>query len=392
LTFEKKSPFRIRGWRSVNVFFLGGNEVPIVSRFFAKNKTRSEKGKGFYPGFAVLGISERMSPALLDLLAKSAAALGSWSDAAEALADQGIEVSPTRISTAVRAVALAARTLRSKDESLQTLKVQGRKIVVSIDGGRIRIRKDKKGKKTKKGRTRYSTDWREPKLLCIYFLDNDGNVDRSIPPILDGTMGNADEIFQMLCEYLTMLGIDATTEVLFISDGADWLWKRVHRVEKVVRDKGGRFRCLLDYYHMKGYLHGMAGAAKGWTQKKRTQWIRKLTKFLFDGDNKSFEREVRLLQRGSHKKSVLRTAGNYLLKHSTAGHMNYAEARRHKLPIGSGVIESTIRRVVNLRLKGASVYWKESTAQDMLLLRCLYKAKRWKYIEKQAIQSTSQAA
>jgi len=38
------------------------------------------------------------------------------------------------------------------------------------------------------------------------------------------------------------------------------------------------------------------------------------------------------------------------------------------------VIESTIRQVVNLRLKGASVYWKESTAEDMLLLRCLYKA------------------
>ncbi|MCL2711384.1 MAG: hypothetical protein FWE95_10940 [Planctomycetaceae bacterium] len=36
----------------------------------------------------------------------------------------------------------------------------------------------------------YKTDWREPKLLCIYFLDENGNVDRTIPPILDGTMGN----------------------------------------------------------------------------------------------------------------------------------------------------------------------------------------------------------
>ena len=333
-----------------------------------------------------------MSPAILDLLAKSAAALGSMSDAAGALADQGINVSVTRISTAVRAVALAARNLRSNDTSLRTLEIQGRKIVVSIDGGRIRIRKDKKGKKTKKGRTRYTTDWREPRLLCIYFLDENGNVDRTIPPILDGTLGSVDEIFTMLCEYLSMLSIDATTEVLFISDGATWLWDRVHLVEKVVRDKGGRFRCLLDYYHMKGYLHQMAGAAKGWTKKKRTQWIRKLTKFLFEGNNKSFELEVRLLQRGSRKKSILRTAGNYLLKHSMAGRMNYADARRDNLPIGSGVIESTIRRVVNLRLKGASVYWKESTANDMLLLRCLYKAKRWKYIEKQDYATTNQAA
>jgi hypothetical protein len=61
--------------------------------------------------------------------------------------------------------------------------------------------------------------------------------------------------------YLGMLDIDATTEVLFIADGADWIWKRVHLVAKVIQDKGGRFRCLLDYYRMKSYLHAMAGAA-----------------------------------------------------------------------------------------------------------------------------------
>ena len=63
----------------------------------------------------------------------------------------------------------------------------------------------------------------------------------------------------MLCEYLSMLAMDAQTEVLFIADGATWIWDRVHLVEKIVKDKGGRFRCLLDYYPMKGYLHQMAG-------------------------------------------------------------------------------------------------------------------------------------
>jgi hypothetical protein len=383
LTYEGKSPFRIHGWLPINVLFLGGNEIQLVSRFFARNKSRSDNGKGFHPGLALLGISERLSPAMLNLLAKSAAALGSHRDAQGALADQGINVSITRISTAVRAVALAARTLRTNDETLKTLETAGRKIVVSIDGGRLRIRNNKKGPKTQKNRTRYKTDWREPKLLCIYVLDENGNVDRSIPPILDGTMAHVDEIFKMLCVYLSMLSIDPTTEVLYISDGANCLWDRVHLVEKVVRDKGGRFHCLLDYYHMKGYLYTMAGAMKDWTKKKRTQWIRRLTKFLFAGDDASFEKELKLLQRGSRKGSVLRTAGNYLLKHVRSGHMNYVELRGRKFPIGSGVIESTIRRVVNLRLKGASVYWKESTANDMLLLRCLYKANRWNNIEKQ---------
>ena len=55
--------------------------------------------------------------------------------------------------------------------------------------------------------------------------------------------------------------------------------------------------------------------------------------------------------------------------------MNYGAARERKLPIGSGVIESTVRRVVNLRLKGASVYWKEPMAEAMLL-RCLRKTEK----------------
>ena len=392
LIYEEKSPFKIRGWRPINILFLGGVEVPIVSRFFSKNKPRYNSGKGFHPGLMLLGITEQVSPAVLDLLAKSAAALGSFHDAKVALADQGINVSITRISTAVRAVAAQARALRTNDPSLQTLELKGRKIVVSIDGGRIRIRQDKKGKKTKKGRTRYKTDWREPKLLCIYFLDAKGNVDRTIPPILDGTMSNVNEIFKMLCQYLSMLGIDSTTEVQFISDGADCYWKRVHLVKKAVEDKGGKFSCLLDYYHMKGYLHQMAGAAKDWTKKQQTQWIQKMKKFLFSGDNASFVKEVEKLRKGSRTKSILRTAGNYLLRHSKAGRMNYAAARARNLPIGSGVIESTIRRVVNLRLKGASVYWLESTAQDMLLLRCLYKANRWQYIEKQGVTTKHNAA
>ena len=59
--------------------------------------------------------------------------------------------------------------------------------------------------------------------LGLYFLDENGNVDRSIPPILDGTMQHVDEVFKMLCEYISMTPLDSETEVLFVSDGADCL-------------------------------------------------------------------------------------------------------------------------------------------------------------------------
>ena len=38
-----------------------------------------------------------------------------------------------------RAIALKAKSLRANDPTVRTLEIQGRKIVVSIDGGRFRI-------------------------------------------------------------------------------------------------------------------------------------------------------------------------------------------------------------------------------------------------------------
>ena len=61
--------------------------------------------------------------------------------------------------------------------------------------------------------------------------------------------------------------------------------------------------------------------------------------------------------------------------------MDYARIAALKLPIGSGAIESAIRRVVNLRLKGPSIYWHKTTAEAVLLLRSYYKAGRWNHRE-----------
>jgi hypothetical protein len=56
--------------------------------------------------------------------------------------------------------------------------------------------------------------------------------------------------------------------------------------------------------------------------------------------------------------------------------MHYAQISPMGLPIGSGAMESSIRRGVNLRLKGASIYWLEETAETMLLLHPIYKSGR----------------
>ena len=58
-------------------------------------------------------------------------------------------------------------------------------------------------------------------------------------------------------------------------------------------------------------------------------------------------------------------------------HLDFARFRRRGVPLGSGAIESAIRRVINLRLKGNSISWYEENAEGMLLLRCLVLSNRW---------------
>ena len=86
------------------------------------------------------------------------------------------------------------------------------------------------------------------------------------------------------------------------------------------------------------------------------------------------------------------TAIAFLEKHAQAGHMRYAQFRKKGVALGSGAIESAIRRVVNLRLKGPSIYWHKTSAEAVLLLRSYYKAGRWNHLEKQALTTATASA
>ena len=55
----------------------------------------------------------------------------------------------------------------------------------------------------------------------------------------------------------------------------------------------------------------------------------------------------------------------------------YGQVQAMNLPIGSGAIESLIRQVVNLRLKGNGKFWLPEHAEILLQGRCYWAAGRW---------------
>jgi hypothetical protein len=67
-------------------------------------------------------------------------------------------------------------------------------------------------------------------------------------------------------------------------------------------------------------------------------------------------------------KAALKKLDNYFGDHSK---FQFKAFQENGLPTGSGSIESAIRRVINLRVKGAGMFWKRKNAENIIFLRSL---------------------
>jgi len=371
------------GYRPVTVQFLGGLEVQLWARYWCRSRARADKGKGSYFGLTLLGVCDRTTPALASEVAQLAAALSSFEDAQARLRQMGVTMSIRRIAKVAYHFAQRARSRQELEGMGIEGSLAGKRVVISTDGGRLRVRQNKRGHKTKKGRSRYRTDWREPKLLVIYVVDEKGRLAQEFTPVMDGTLQGPDAVFRLIEFYLGSLHIHEAQEVLFIADGAKWIWPRVTRLWERLGLVGVRCRELVDFYHVVEHVYALAALNTSWRTSYRKQWAARQRRRLWRGELQAFLADVERLCQGRRGKGWARER-DYLVRNARAGRLDYAKARRAKMPMGSGTMESAIRRVVNLRLKGAGIFWHEDHAEQMLLLRTYYKSKHWQVLMNKA--------
>src|SRR5215467_10429473 len=377
------TPLKSDGKVQVRIRTAQGHTVAVWTTY-ARRKGQRRAGKhyaGVYAGLVLLGIYDRCTPALAAEVSLLAAMLGSLHEAQDVLAARGVALDTKTIRMIAYRYAARARLEQQIERTGFEDSVSGRRVVISSDGGRLRLRETKRGPKTKKGRRRYTGAWREPKVLIVYVVNAEGKRDASFAPVIDATLKGPDMVFALLRTYLQRLSITQADQVLFIADGAPWIWKRVPLLVHALGLAAEQVHELLDFYHAAHHLGQVAALRKDWSAKARTRWCAHQRRLLLRGQVAEVISAVRDLCRGRNSK-VIRRHREYFIKNQSR--MAYAQLTALKLPIGSGAIESTVRRVVNLRLKGPSLFWCRASAEAILLLRSYYKAGRWNMLKRMA--------
>lgn len=381
--------------QNVTISLLGGTQVVIVSPYMLhrpkkkrgrKKTKRGKSGNGLYPILELLGIRERVTPALASSVARQIA-LGSVSQTQENLADLGVHLDRKRLHSI--ALAVGRRGLLFRDNVTRAgfgpekSLVQGTTIVIGVDGGRLRTRKRKKGRRKESGHHGFEAEWREPKVLVIYEVDERGHKRKAGYQRYDATMENCDAVFALIAGHLRTIGADKAGQWAFVGDGALWIWERVQKLcEDVGFDKRNLVE-IVDFYHAKERLHEFATEVKSWTRGQREKWFRDATKLLHGGRIDALLALCSEHYRGCNSKKRRKLAEYFATNRER---MRYHLFRRHGLPMGSGAVESCVRRLVNLRLKGNGIFWTVESAEAVLQLRAQLLSGRWDQFMKEILR------
>ena len=235
------------------------------------------------------------------------------------------------------------------------------KLYVSFDGTGVPVRKaeliGRRGKQPDG-----SARTREAKLGCVFTqvgVDSEGRPQRD--PDSTSYVGaiESSELFgwRMYGEAVRR-GLAQTRQVIALTDGARYN-------HTIVGLHFPRAIHIVDLFHAFEHLGEMAGVLWGPEARAPKPW----RDLLEAGEIQALVRKVgkQLTGRGESKQAILKALHYF---EENAAHMRYAEFRRQKLFVGSGVVEAGCRTVIGQRLKLSGMRWSVRGANAIIALRC----------------------
>ncbi len=233
-------------YQTIIITLPSGTKIQVRSPFFVKaapKKGRKKKGpnnRGEHLLLSLMGFIDKVEPGLAFRAVQLAAIAPSFAIASQILKQEGINLSPNKIrnlASTVGNVTLSDRVNLLLDDET-SCPLENQRVLISVDGGRLRQRKTKRGPIPKGYKQNaFHTEWIEPKLFAIYVIDEEGKLVKEIPPFIDGTTGKLNAFLELFEHYLVRLGIEKASEVVLVGDGAPWIWERL---PKLIRETGGK--------------------------------------------------------------------------------------------------------------------------------------------------------
>jgi len=375
-----KCACKFDGFRDIFIRLKSGRKWKIYSPVFLKSKPKKtrgrtpnrQKGRLRHLGLELLGIIKKVTPALVEICVSMAVLCPSFEVAANALRGFGIEMNQNLLQNITHRFADLAMTVRVDCHAEEVWQEPGINILVCVDGGRIRERSKKRGKrKNDQKRQGFHSEWFEPRLLSISQFDDNGKKIKTINPIIDGSCGNMDDFFDLLKQHLVQINLSEASEIIFCADNGPGIWPRT---EKLIKDlELHTAKRIIDYTHAKQNINEVVSTiskALKLSEKKTGKLSRQIKELLWNGSICKIADLV--IKKLSGKRNALKVAikklDNYFGDHSKFQYKTFQDSG---LPTGSGTIESAIRRVINLRIKGTGTFWKKKNAENIIFLRSL---------------------
>ena len=236
-------------------------------------------------------------------------------------------------------------------------------LLMGADGVMVPFRRQEK---TLQGKTK----WREVKVAIFARLvkgqTRDGKaVTRLHHHRVAAVLGDVDELSERMWLEALKQRIEQTPQVVWLSDGGRGFWRLFDE----------RFRGyaigVLDFYHaaqniwsgVKVWLDGRTHHAKSWFSDARHRLRHHEPNAVLD------DIQAALLLPGlpDSAEKALTKLYNYLDKHRE--HIEYHKLKELGLPIGSGLVESTCKWLIQQRFKGVGMRWSEDGFNHLLHLR-----------------------
>lgn len=214
---------------------------------------------------------------------------------------------------------------------------------------------------------------REAKLGCVFTQTRQ---DEEGYPVRDqnsttyiGAIESAEEFGKSIYWEAHRRGVEKSTRVCVIGDGAPWIWN-------IAQEHFWSAIQIVDLYHAREHYWTIARLMFKERSGRMWRWTNKRMEELDRGD---VEAVIRALKRLNPKAEATRRELSRTIRYyeQNRERMRYDKFRALGLFVGSGVIEAGCRSIVGQRLKQSGMHWSVKGANSVIALRCILLSHRW---------------